>query len=473
MVAAVVPNVPPYDREDITPGIMHIGVGNFHRSHQAMYLDRLLRRGIAMDWGIVGVGLLPGDARMGAVLREQAFTYTLVELAGDGGVTATRIGSIIDHLHAPSDPIAVLESLASPAIRIVSLTITEGGYNTSEATGEFDGTDPEVLADARRVTPRTVFGMLAAGLRRRRERGIAPFTVVSCDNIVGNGDVTRRALVAFARLAHDDGLAEWIEGEVAFPNSMVDRITPVTGDAERALVRDLLGIEDAWPVVCEPFAQWVIEDDFPLGRPAWEEAGVQLVDDVAPFERMKLRLLNGSHQAMAYLGLLRGHTFVNEAMGDPAVVELVEHYLDEAAGTVPPVAGIDLAAYRMRLMERFGNANIRDTVERLATDATDRIPTFLLPVAQDRLRAGLASPATARAAAAWAVHSVRAVRSGGAPNDRRADRIAAAVAESGADAAGLLARCEWFGALRDDAAFVEAFEQGVREFATIDPGAGG
>lgn len=363
MVLEVGPTAPVYDRSAVTAGIMHFGVGNFHRSHQAMYLERLLRRGLASDWGIIGVGLLPRDAKMGEALRAQDFTYTLVELGGDGMRTATRIGSIIDYLHAPFDPGAVLERLASPAIRIVSLTITEGGYTTPDVAYESCATTPEGIAE----NPRSVFGLLAAGLKLRRDRGVAPFTVASCDNILGNGDVARRVLAGFARRAHGDEFADWIETEVALPNSMVDRITPVTGDAERDLVRDAFGIDDACPVVCEPFAQWVIEDDFALGHPRWDEVGAQLVDDVAPYELMKLRLLNGSHQAMAYTGLLRGHTYVHEAMADQVVVDLVERYMGEAAETLRPVDGIDVPAYRAELMARFGNPNVRDTLERLAT----------------------------------------------------------------------------------------------------------
>lgn len=455
-----------YDRHGVTPGIMHFGVGNFHRSHQAMYLDRLLRRGQARDWGIVGVGLLPGDARMGEVLRSQDFTYTLVERAADGGASGTRIGSIIDYLHAPSDPGAVLEALASSAIRIVSLTITEGGYNTSDVTGEFDLENPDVVADAASPTPRTVFGVLAAGLKLRRARGLAPFTVVSCDNIPGNGDVAGRALTAFARLAHGDEFAAWIRDQVAFPNSMVDRITPVTTDAERTLVRDVFGIEDDWPVVCEPFAQWVLEDRFTLGRPAWEQVGVQIVDDVEPYELMKLRLLNGSHQAMAYSGLLAGHTHVHEAISDPLVRGLVERYMrEEAAPTLEPVAGIDVPSYMTDLMQRFGNPYIRDTLRRLATDASDRIPKFLLPVARTRSAAGLASPAAATVVAAWAAYSRSMLQAGHALDDRNRTLVADALADAERRPESFLANRDWFGDLAADQTFVAAFTDA---FAALD-----
>lgn len=462
MIRTAAPAAPPYDRTRVTPGIVHFGVGNFHRSHQAMYLDRLLRQGRANDWGILGVGLLPRDAAMSEALRAHACVYTLVELAADGTRTATTIGSIVDFLHAPSDPAAVREALASPGIRIASLTITEGGYNTSDTTGAFDTENPEVLADVGAEFPSTVFGVLAAGLRLRRERGIPPFTIASCDNILGNGDVTRAALVAFARLAYDDEFADWIANDVVFPNSMVDRITPVTGDAERALVRDSFGIDDPCPVVCEPFTQWVIEDDFPLGRPEWEEVGAQLVDDVAPYELMKLRLLNGSHQAIAYAGLLGGHTFVHEAIGDPAVTDLVERYMDEAVTTLQPVEGIDIRAYRTELLQRFGNPHIRDTLERLATDASDRIPKFVVPVAIRRGAQGIGSPAAAEVVADWAVHSRAVLRAGGTLHDRQAVRVADALTRADANPARFLDETDWFGSLTDDPLFVADFERRSR-----------
>ncbi|ASR35253.1 hypothetical protein BAY61_09920 [Prauserella marina] len=450
-------HTPTYDRAEVSAGILHFGVGNFHRSHQAAYLDRLLRQGKARDWGIVGVGLFPRDERLGEILRAQDFTYTLVELGGDGHRTATRIASIVDFLHAPSEPDRVREHLASPGIRIVSLTITEGGYNTSDVTGEFDTADPGILADVGARNPRTVFGILAEGLHLRRERGLAPFTVVSCDNVPGNGEVTRRALVAFARLAYGEEFAGWIEDTVSFPDSMVDRITPVTTDAERALVRDTFGIEDGWPVVCEPFTQWVFEDDFPLGRPPWEDAGAQPVADVAPYELMKIRLLNGSHQAIAHTGLLRGHTYVHEAMADPEVTGLVRRYLAEAVRTLRPVPGIDLDQYLTELTERFANPNIRDTLARIATDASDRLPKFLVPVATRLSREGEPAPASASVLAAWAVRTVRNLSEGGPLDDRQAERLAAAARAAGTDPAGFLGNREWFGDLGDDKRFTADF----------------
>ncbi len=358
----------------ITSHILHFGVGNFHRSHQAKYLHQLHSEGRDLEWAIVGAGLLPGDVRMRDALRDQDYAYTLVECAADGTNAVHRITSIIGYLYGPDDPTALIETLAAASTRIVSLTITEGGYNLSDATGRFDTTNTAMRADTwNEDRPTTVFGYLAAALRRRRRAGIAPFTVLSCDNIQNNGDMAREALVSFIGMTDVD-LADWVEGNTAFPGSMVDRITPVTTDADRAWVRATTGYDDSWPVVSEDFTQWVMEDHFPSGRPRWEDVGAQLVDDVAPFETMKLRMLNGAHQALAYVGLLRGHTFVHEAMTDPAVASFVDAFLQEAESTVLPLPGIDLLAYRMTLLKRFSNASIRDT-----SNASPRTPATASP----------------------------------------------------------------------------------------------
>src|SRR6201992_2887354 len=279
-----------------------------------MYLARLLTRGQAADWAIGGVGLLPGDTRVRDALAGQDLRYTLVERGPDGQSTARSIGSIVEFLYAPDDPEAVLERLAPPRTRIVSLTITEGGY-TLDDRGRFDGNDPVVRRDlAPGTTPATVFGVVVEGLRRRRDRGIPPFTVMSCDNLPGNGDVARQSFTAFARLI-DPGLGAWVDREVAFPKSMVNRITPVTTDETRRYVAETYHVADAWPVICEDFTAWVLEDRFTLGRPRYEDAGLGLVPDVAPYEQMKLRLLNAGHQALAYFGYLLGSRVAHERRG--------------------------------------------------------------------------------------------------------------------------------------------------------------
>lgn len=416
--------VPRYDPRTLTCGIVHFGVGAFHRSHEAMYIDRLLGAGHT-DWAICGVGVLPGDARMRDVLAAQDHLYTLVTRSPDGRSEARVIGAIREFLFAPDDPEAVLEKLADPATRIVSLTVTEGGYGIDNSTGEFDPSGPDLRHDLTPgAVPRTVFGFVTEGLRRRRDRGLAPFTVVSCDNMQGNGHVAGRAFTAFARLK-DPELGEWVARHVAFPNSMVDRITPVTTDQTRREVAGEYGVDDAWPVVAESFTQWVLEDHFTLGRPPLETAGVQLVADVEPYELMKLRLLNASHQAMGHLGLLAGYRYAHEVCADPRFVDFLLGYMeDEATPTLRPVPGIDLAAYRRELIARFANPAIADTLARLVVEGSERIPKFLLPVVRGRLAAGGETPRSALVVAAWAEY-VAAAAAGRFPAlvDPRAEEL--------------------------------------------------
>lgn len=390
-----------YDTDGLSTGFVHFGVGNFHRAHQAMYLDELLRRGKAREWALCGAGVLDRDAGMRDYLVGQDFRYTLVERGPDGSMRGRSIGAICDFVLAPEEPDRLLERLTSPSTRIVSLTVTEGGYNINDATGEFDLSSPAVASDlASGATPTTVFGFVVEALERRRRAGTPPFTIMSCDNLQNNGDVARRAFVTFAR-ARDAELGAWIDENVAFPNSMVDRITPATSDEHRALVRAEYGIDDAWPVVCEDFSQWVLEDRFTMGRPPLEDVGVQVVDDVRPYEKLKLRMLNGAHQAIAYAGLLRGHRFVHEAAADPAISSLLEAYWAEAAATLDPVPGIDVGDYARTLLSRFSNQYIADTLQRLATDASDRIPKFVVPVIRDNLREGRVPVVAISVIAAW------------------------------------------------------------------------
>ena len=454
---------PTYDRSRITTGIAHIGVGNFHRSHQAMYIDRLMNRGLAHDWGIVGIGLLPGDVHMRDALRAQHFAYTLVERHGDGSVRGRIIGAMVDYRFAPDDPEGTLALLTSPAIRIVSLTITEGGYNIDRASGEFLLDTPAIVADiAHPGAPGTVFGYLTEALRCRRAAGIAPFTVMSCDNLPGNGQVARRAVTAFAQ-AVDPELAQWIATNVAFPNAMVDRITPVTTAADSALVRDTFGIDDAWPVMTEPFAQWVLEDQFPAGRPPLEEAGVQLVHDVVPYELMKLRLLNASHQAMAYIGMLLGYTYVHEAVADARIELFLRGYLHEARQTLPVVQGQNIDTYIEELFVRFRNPFIADTLARLAVDASDRLPKFVLPSIRDNLAAGREVPFGAAVVATWAEYLRRANQESVADGLR--DVLYAAIR-----AGDFLACTPVFGDLGRDAQFIAAYNRRLAQIAA-DPAA--
>ena len=395
--------IPRYDRSTITPGILHFGVGAFHRSHQALTIDRLLTQGLAQDWGIVGVGLLQSDKRMSDSLNPQDCLYTLITKHPDGQVHYQVIGSIIEYLYAPENPDAVLARLVDPAIRIVSLTITEGGYSFDRVTGEFDPTTPGVAEDLQGSPhPISAFGYIVEGLRRRRANGTPAFTVQSCDNIQGNGEVAKKMIIEFAQ-RKDPELAEWISTHVVFPSSMVDRITPVTAPADIELASRKLGVEDHWPVPCEPFFQWVVEDHFPTGRPPFEKAEVQMVSDVMPYELMKLRLLNASHQGLCYFGRLSGYTYVHEVMEDPLIVTLLRRYMDEeATPTLAPVPGVDLNEYKDQLIERFSNSQVLDTVARLAAESSDRIPKWLLPVVREQLKVNGPVELSAAIVASWA-----------------------------------------------------------------------
>lgn len=399
---------PSYDRAGLVPGIVHFGVGGFHRAHQAMIIDDLLgdaeTADEARDWAIMGVGVRDDDSRMRAALAEQDGLYTLVEKAADGSRSVRVIGSILGMLTLRDDGVAaVLDLLTAPSTRIVSLTVTEGGYNISQSTGEFLLDTPDVVADLLEgAEARTVFGLVTEALRRRRAEGVAPFTVMSCDNLQDNGEIAKRAILAFAR-AKDPELAGWIEREVAFPCSMVDRITPATTDGDREEVSQSIGLEDAWPVVCEPFFQWVLEDSFVNGRPPYERTRVQLVDDVAPYELMKLRLLNASHQVISQFGRLLGYRLIDETMSDPLISAAMRRYMrDEAVPTLRSVPGIDLAAYQEELVTRFGNPGVRDTVARVCFGGSDRIAQFVVPVIRERLDAGQPAEVAIATVAAFA-----------------------------------------------------------------------
>ncbi|MFE7506508.1 mannitol dehydrogenase family protein [Promicromonospora sp. NPDC057488] len=451
---------PPYDRTGIRVGIVHLGVGGFHRAHQALAVDELLRRGEARDWGICGVGLLPGDAAMRDALLPQDGLYTLVTKHADGDLDARVVGSIVEYLFAPDDPEAVLERMAHPDTRIVSLTITEGGYNFDQVTGAFDASAPDVVADARPgAVPATVFGYVVEALARRRARGLPPFTVMSCDNVQGNGEMARAVFAAFAGL-RDPELGRWVHDAVAFPSSMVDRITPVTTEADRALVAERFGVQDRWPVVAEPFFQWVLEDRFPLGRPPLEDAGVQLVADVEPYELMKLRLLNASHQAMAYFGRLAGYEYAHEAMADPDLARFVRGFMDrEATPTLAPVPGVDLEEYKATLIERFGNPAVRDTLARLGAETSDRIPKFLVPLVREQLRTGGEVTLSAAVVASWARYA-EGVDERGEPIevvDRLADRLVPLARSQRADRLAFLRAPALFGSLVQEPRFVEPY----------------
>jgi len=450
---------PTYDRSAVTVGVVHIGVGGFHRAHQAMYLDRLMNEGKALDWGICGVGVLESDRRMAEAMKAQDCLYTLVVKHPDGRREPRVIGSLVEYLLAPDDPQAVVEKMADPATRIVSLTVTEGGYNIHAVTAQFDETNPDVQHDlAPGAAPRTTFALVTEALVRRRERGIDPFTILSCDNIQGNGDVARRSFAAFARL-RDPGLGDWVEQHVRFPNCMVDRITPVTTDADRAELDEQLGVQDAWPVVCEPFTQWVLEDAF-TSRPPLQDVGVQMVQDVEPYELMKLRLLNASHQALAYLGHLAGYRLVHEVCQDPLFARFLLAYMErEATPTLEPVPGIDLVAYQHELIARFSNDQVRDTVARLCAESSDRIPKWLLPVIRHNLEHDGDIELTTAVVASWARYA-EGVDEHGQPIevvDRLRDQLVTAARAQHVDPLAFVRDRELFGDLVDDERFTTTY----------------
>ena len=424
-------SVPTYDREAASVGIVHFGFGNFHRSHVAMYLDRLMEGGAGLDWGICGVGVLEHDSHMRDVMRAQDCLFTLVVRHPDGSLEPRVVGSVLEYLYGPDDSDRIHQRLEDPAVRIVSLTVTEGGYLKNPATGDFDADNPAVVHDlAHPEDPRTAFAYVVEGLRRRRDAGAEPFAVLSCDNLQGNGDYARQAVVGFARLT-DPALATWIEGSVVFPNCMVDRITPATTEDDREALGRLFGVEDQWPVPAEPFTQWIVEDEFPTGRPPLEPVGVQFVADVGPYELMKLRLLNASHQALAYLGAPLGYTLVDETMRDDRIRRYLEHYMvREASPTLGDLPGIDVPAYIATLLERFSNPCMRDTLVRLATDGSNRMPTFTLPPLRENLVAGRPTVLGSAMVAAWAEYWARIGRGEigpfEVPPDVHADELRAA-----------------------------------------------
>ena len=447
--------VPTYARGGLSPGIVHIGVGGFHRAHQAVYLDDLLQRG-AREWSICGVGLLPHDRLMRDALVPQDCLYTVVERSAAGN-QARVVGSMARFLLAPDDPQAVLNALAAPETRVVTLTITEGGYNYNQATGEFNAHHADILRDlAHQHEPVTVFGYLAEAMDRRRRSGGAPFTVLSCDNLTHNGDTARLAVLSFAAL-RDSALVPWIERNVSFPNSMVDRITPQTTDADRALVRDEFGIADAWPVVCEPFRQWIIEDVFCNGRPPLEDVGAQFTSDVHPYEMMKIFLLNASHSAMGYLGALAGYPYIADVMADPLFRTYIAALMDtEVTPLLAPVPGIDLTAYKRTLIERFANPTIRDQVSRICLDGSAKVPRFVLPSLREQLARGGPTRLLTLAVAGWFCY----LR--GADDEGRAitiaDPLAATLQEravrGGSDPRPLLGLHDLFGDLGQSERFV-------------------
>lgn len=410
--------VPTYDRSRLTPGIVHIGLGNFHRAHQAWYLHRLFEMGLNHDWAIVGAGVRAYDEAQRLKLKAQDYLTTLIEL-DPSGKSAEVVGSMIDYVPITEGNGALIERMAAPDIRIVALTVTEGGYYIDPATKGFDASHPDIRHDAENPrAPRTAFGAIVAALKLRRDRGTGPFTGLCCDNLQGNGHILRQTLVSLARLS-DPSLAGWIEANCTFPNSMVDCIVPATGPKELALVKEF-GVDDAVPVTHENFRQWVIEDDFCAGRPDWDRAGATFSDHVHDFEVMKIRILNGGHQVISDVGEVLGVETISGCMEHPAIRALFRKVeREEIMPHVKPVPGFTPQAYVELIEKRFSNPAIVDTTRRVAFDGSSRHPGFIVPSIRDGLKAGTPVEGLALVSAAWARYCTGIRENGTAvePND--------------------------------------------------------
>jgi len=434
-----------YDRSAVTPGIVHLGIGAFHRAHQAVYVDDLLSQ--FPDWGIVGASLRRPDTK--DALDPQSGLYSVL-VRDAGGSTCRVIGSVLEIIDATREGERLLDLMASPAIRIVSLTVTEKGYCHDPATGRLDRSHPDIVHDlANPASPRSAPGFIVEALDRRRRAGLAPFTVMSCDNLPSNGHTASRIISEFAATRGSE-LAAYV-ATAAFPSTMVDRIVPATTDADRQAVGEALGLEDTWPVVTEPFTQWVIEDRFSAGRPAFETVGAQMVRDVEPFERMKLRMLNGSHSTLAYLGYLAGHQYVADAIGDPAFRKLIFGLMTEEVIPTLDMPEADLPGYRDDLLERFANPALKHRTWQIAMDGSQKLPQRFLGTIRDRIAAGQGYQRLALGVAGWMRYAAGVDEQGNTIDvrDPMVERFRAVAAASGQDpkklAEGLLAIREIFG----------------------------
>ncbi len=460
---------PAYDPAAITTGIVHLGIGAFHRAHQAVYTDAVLADD--PSWGILGVSLRSTDTRDALMPQDGLYTVSAVD-----GTGARRrvIGASTGVLVAPENPTALRRRLADETVRIVSTTVTEKGYSHDPATGNLREDDPDIRNDLAHLDrPKTTLGAIVSGLKARRAAGLAPFTVLACDNLPANGHTLKRLVTRFAELVDPD-LGAWVAGEVLFPSTMVDRIVPATTDADRAAVAAAIGMEDAWPIMTEPFTQWVVEDTFSLGRPAWEKVGVEFVADVAPYELMKLRLLNGSHSTLSYLGYLMGHETVAAAMAEPALQALIAGLMEHESAPTLPALSVDVAAYRAALLARFRNPALKHRTWQIAMDGSQKLPQRLLGTIRDRLAAGAPIDRLALGVAAW-MRYVTGVDEKGEAIDVRdplAVRLRTIADEAGPDAARLapaLARVsEVFGTdLAADPRFMKPVEAALDRLFTL------
>lgn len=456
-------SAPTYDRGQLSAGIVHIGLGNFHRAHQSWYLHRLMQQGLALDWAIIGAGVRQFDAAQRERLLAQDCLTTLIEL-DPSGTSAEIVGSMIDYLPIEEANGSLIAKMAEPEIRIVALTVTEGGYYIDPVTKGFDAAHPDIQHDAANPDrPRTAFGAMVAALKLRRERGIGPFTGQSCDNLQGNGAILRQTVVSLAKLSDPD-LASWIDQNCSFPNSMVDCIVPATGRKELELVRTF-GIEDDAPVTHENYRQWVIEDDFCAGRPDWNLSGAIFSDRVHDFEAMKIRILNGGHQVIANPGEVLSVETISECILHPLINGLFRKVeREEIAPHVTPVPGMTPEAYIDLIEKRFSNPAIIDTTRRVAFDGSSRHTGFILPIVRDGLAANKPVEGLALVEAAWA-RMCEGTREDGtqiAPNDPFWDERTAAAKAARARPAAWLEQSQIYGDLADNPRFSQAFEKWLR-----------
>ncbi|EWH08624.1 D-mannonate oxidoreductase [Catenovulum agarivorans DS-2] len=462
-------DTPNYDRSAVEAGIVHIGVGGFHRAHQAVYCNELLKLANNNQWGICGIGLFEANRHLSQVLNQQDGLYTLLVRHPDGKVEHQIIGSLVEFILAPGNKQQAIDKLAAAQTKIISLTITEGGYNVNPADGTFNFENPDVQHDlAHPADPVTAFGYLAAGLKRRRDNNLPGVTILSCDNVQHNGDVAKKMLLSFIQKL-DAELAQWVTEHVTFPNSMVDRITPQTTGEDIQYVEQL-GVADEWPITCEPFMQWVIEDKFAQGRPNWDLVGAQFVDNVSPYEKMKLRLLNAGHSVLGILGALEGFATINDCVADATFSQFLLAYLDkEATATLEPVPGIDLTEYKKTVLARFANPNIQDSVGRICSESSAKIPKFILEAAVENSQNKQNVTLAALVIAAWCYTCDKQVdKLGNKINiqDEMTAQLTLAARGTNADVLSFLKLTSVFGDIVKNDHFVNAYIQAVHDVYT-------
>ena len=468
-IAAHIP-CPTYDRQALKTGIVHIGVGGFHRSHQAYYIHQLLEKHNALDWGICGIGLREADRKIYNILKKQDYLYTLIIQHPNGTIQNEVIGSIKNYLLAVDTPDLVIDQMAHRDTKIVSLTITEGGYNFNPSTGAFNFENPDIQYELNHPDePKTIFGFLTAALRQRRANKMPAFSILSCDNIQHNGDMARQMVLAFAQKQGAE-LADWISKNVSFPNTMVDRITPATTSEAIDYLQNTHQLKDEWPVVCEPFIQWVVEDKFSYGRPPLEKLGVQFVPDVSPYEKMKLRLLNAGHSVLGILGAIHGHPTINSCMEDPVFARFMRQYMDkEVSPVLGAIEGIDIKNYKDSLEERFANPNIKDSVSRICSESSAKLPKFLIPTLNENLAGGGSIEFATLVLATWCYYSDKGINENNEPLeiiDVMKAELHQAAKNTQDNKLGFLNQPEIFGDLSKNDRFVKKYAEFIQVIYT-------